>query len=381
MDYQITMVTLGQAVASGSSTARYIPWSANKYPFTLANPTLSTITIRDDDQVLNSRSYSPNETEQYLTTATTFGHGAGAQTVPAGTKISNFLASLIRDGQGNEFRALFPRDFSGPHGEELGGRHSVLILPQPKPDPVTGQPVYPTFDPTETFRFVRQITPTSGDGNAPTYPPPAAAPCFVAGTLIDTMFGPRAIETLAAGDMIRTRDNGMRWLSWVGSVRIGAAQLDLQPNLRPVRIRAGALADGVPARDLTVSPQHRILLRSATARRLFGEDEILVAAKHLIGLPGIEAICPAGGVTYWHMLFDGHEVVLSDGAWSESLFTGPQAMKVLGPAAQREILALFPHLSDPSFRPAGARRMLTGREGRQLAGRHARTSRQLVEES
>lgn len=380
MDYQVTMLTVSQVIPSGSSgNARYAPWYNQYSSISLSNPTLSTITITDDDPVLNSRYYSPGETQQFLAEDTTFGYGAGAQTVVAGTKISNFTASLIRDQDGNEFHALFPRDFNGSIGTELGGRYSVLIMPVERIDPVTGESSYPSFDPNASFGYVRTVPLQSGDAGAPSYAPSAAVPCFASGTMIDTMFGPRAIDSLSVGDMIRTRDNGMRWLSWIGSTYLDAGTLDQQPNLRPIRIRAGALAQGVPTRNLIVSPQHRILVRSSIARRLFGEEEILVAAKHLVGLPGIEVMRPDHGVTYWHMLFDGHEVVSSDGAWSESLFVGPQAMEAVGPDARNEIFALFPQMSQPGFQAIGARRLLSGREGRDLAQRHARHARHLVE--
>lgn len=382
MDYQITMLTVSQAIPRGTgATQKFAPWSNNFNPITFQDPVLSRISITDDDPQFNSGYYTPTETQQTLTNDTTFGYGASAQTLPAGTKLENWFGSTLVDinDPSNTFVVMFPYGFSaGTSPPVYGNYQSVLIFPQPKI--VDGETVYPTFDLTASYRFKEiQNVIRGADGQA--YPPQSAVPCFVSGTMIDTMFGPRAIESLTVGDMIRTRDNGMRWLSWIGSTYISPAQLDLQPNLRPIRISAGALADGIPARNLTVSPQHRILVRSSTARQMFGEDEILVAAKHLIGLPGIEAICPVHGVTYWHMLFDGHEVVLSNGAWSESLSTGPQAMKAVGPEARQEILTLFPHLADPSFRAAGARRLLTGREGRKLAGHHARNSRQLIEET
>ena len=74
-------------------------------------------------------------------------------------------------------------------------------------------------------------------------------------------------------------------------------------------------------------------------------------------------------------------MVRSNGAWTESLYTGPEALKAVSGAARREILALFPHLSDPGFRSTGARRLLNGREGRKLAQRHVKNSRQLVNEA
>ncbi|MDP5305977.1 Hint domain-containing protein [Paracoccus spongiarum] len=382
MDYKITMLTVSQPIPSASSgTGLFAPWSTVSGKIVFQNPVLSTISITDDDPVLTSRQYSQDPSQQALTHDTTFGHGATAVTLPAGTKMQNFISSVIADSQGNSFVMLFPRTYDAPNSAPiLGGKHSVLVFPQPKTNPDTGEVTYPVFDLQASYSLKSIKTIQNAGRDAEPYPPQSPAPCFAQGTMIDTIFGPRAIETLSVGDMIRTRDNGYRWLSWIGATPLDAARLELQPNLRPIRIRAGALANGVPARDLTVSPQHRMLVRSSIAQRMFGEAEILVAAKHLVGLPGIEILRAEAGVTYWHMLFDGHEVVMSDGAWTESLFTGPQAMEAVGPAARREIVALFPQLQDPGFTPDGARRMLNGREGRRLAERHARHQRQLVEE-
>ncbi|MDT9702188.1 Hint domain-containing protein, partial [Streptomyces sp. P17] len=92
-----------------------------------------------------------------------------------------------------------------------------------------------------------------------------------------------------------------------------AAALAANPHLRPVRIRAGALGAGVPARDLVVSPQHRVLLRSGIARRMFGASEVLVAAKQLLALDGVELASDLDSVTYVHFLFDRHQIVQSEG--------------------------------------------------------------------
>ncbi|MDT9694193.1 Hint domain-containing protein, partial [Streptomyces sp. P9(2023)] len=87
--------------------------------------------------------------------------------------------------------------------------------------------------------------------------------------------------------------------------------------------RAGALGAGVPARDLVVSPQHRVLVGSRIAQRLFGCGEALVAARHLLGLAGVSVDHPAGGLTYLHLGFEHHEIVRSEGMWTESFFPGP----------------------------------------------------------
>ena len=133
----------------------------------------------------------------------------------------------------------------------------------------------------------------------------------------------------------------------------------------------------MPAQDLLVSPQHRILIRSHIAQRMFGSSEVLVAAKQLLAINGIEQIA-ADAVTYFHILFDQHEIVVSNGAETESLYTGPQALRSVGPAARQEILDLFPQLLDEAFVVEAARPLSSGRMGRKLAMRQAQQGRALL---
>lgn len=204
--------------------------------------------------------------------------------------------------------------------------------------------------------------------------------CFTSGTLIDTDRGAVHVEDLRAGDMVRTMDSGFQAVRWVGSRQIAASELAANPNLCPIRVRAGALGGGLPERDLLVSPQHRILLRSKIALRMFDSDEVLSAAKHLAVLEGIEIASDVRDVIYVHFLCDRHEIVFAEGTPTESLYTGAQALKSVSAAARAEILALFPELHDraPDQRPLPARPLLRGREARQLAIRHARNTKPLL---
>lgn len=203
-----------------------------------------------------------------------------------------------------------------------------------------------------------------------------AMPCFARGTLIETDRGPVLIEELAEGDLVVTRDNGLQPIRWIGSRRLAGAEL--ADNLRPIRIRRHALGTGIPARDLLVSPQHRVLVRSKIAQKMFGTNEVLVAAKQLCQIDGIDIADDLAEVEYFHMLFDRHEVVISNGAETESLFTGPEALKAVGPQAREEILTIFPELADRDYAPVAARPLASGRMGRKLAVRHAQNHKALV---
>ncbi len=169
-------------------------------------------------------------------------------------------------------------------------------------------------------------------------------PCFTAGTEIATRFGPVRIEDLRTGDRVMTRDNGYRPIRWIGARRFDATVLADYPELQPVRIAAGALGAGRPARDIIVSPQHRMLLTGAEAIALAGESEILLAAVDLIGL-GVAERAPLDAVIYFHIMFDAHEIVWANGCWSESFLPEAAALDGLHTAQRREILTIFPELA------------------------------------
>ena len=202
--------------------------------------------------------------------------------------------------------------------------------------------------------------------------------CFVRGTLIKTEFGVVPVEELVEGMLVLTRDHGLQPVRWIGARMLDAETLRLHPNMRPIRIRTGALGENTPTRDLLVSPQHRILVRSKIAQRMFGAMEVLVAAKQLCQLQGIDIADDVSEVEYFHFLFDQHEVVYSNGAETESLYTGPQALKSVGPAALEEIVTLFPQLKNAETVPSAARELPSGRKARQLAMRHLQHSKPLV---
>lgn len=201
--------------------------------------------------------------------------------------------------------------------------------------------------------------------------------CFLRGTRIKTINGEILVEELSQGDRVLTVDNGYQPIRWIGSRNFSAKQLLDHKNLRPVRIRAAALGSAFPETDLLVSQQHRVLVSSKIAQRMFdGSPEVLVAAKHLVLIDGID-IVNSQGVEYYHFLFDRHEVVFSSGAKTESMYTGPEALKSVSSEARHEILTIFPDLASIDYEAMSCRPLVNGRMGRKLAIRHKNNSKNL----
>ncbi len=87
---------------------------------------------------------------------------------------------------------------------------------------------------------------------------------------------------------------------------------------------------------------------------MFGATEVLAVAKQLLQIEDIDIVQDIEGVEYFHVLFDGHEIVISNGAETESLYTGKEALMGVGPAAREDIFTLFPELRDAAQTPPGA---------------------------
>lgn len=167
--------------------------------------------------------------------------------------------------------------------------------------------------------------------------------CFTPDAQIMTPRGPVAAADLKVGDKVVTRDNGARPLAWIGQKSLGLGQLIASPELAPVTIKAGALGNGLPECDLIVSPNHRVMLAGEAPRLLFDAPEVLVAAKHLVGRRGITQSVP-NAVTYMHLMFEEHQLIMSNGAWTESFQPAEHALRGVESTQRDELLTLFPEL-------------------------------------
>lgn len=171
-----------------------------------------------------------------------------------------------------------------------------------------------------------------------TAPNPPIIICFGEGTLIETINGPKAIETLSAGERVKTLDSEYMPIRWIGKTKLDWFKLAKSPQLRPIVIRKNAFGAGTPAVDLVLSPNHRVLVSDWRAQVYFGEEEVLVPVKSLVDGVDIFVDQEVSSVTYYHLLLDEHEVVWSNGLPSESLLLGSQAFCALSDQSMTEIL-------------------------------------------
>jgi len=153
--------------------------------------------------------------------------------------------------------------------------------------------------------------------------------CFSRGTGISTPNGQRAVETLAIGDEVLNVDGKAVAVKWVGRQTLSSFTARLSGEL-PVCISAGALGNGLPHRDLLVSPGHALLV-----------DGALVNASALVnGTSIVKLQAWQGDVEYFHIETEAHEVILAEGAAAETFIDSVSRERFDNYA---EYLALYPN--------------------------------------
>ena len=179
-------------------------------------------------------------------------------------------------------------------------------------------------------------------------------PCFLTGTMIATPDGERAVETLSQGDLVLTAEGAAKAIRWLGRSTLASRFADPVRDL-PVRIKAGALGENQPARDLLVSPGHAMLI-----------DGVLVHAGALVnGTSIVRETGIKGRFTYFHVETDGHDVLLAEGAATESFLLGGEDMKFDNwderPESAPPAELAYPRVKAPRQMPRSVRELLESR--------------------
>ncbi|MEM1234229.1 MAG: Hint domain-containing protein [Pseudomonadota bacterium] len=286
----------------------------NGQTLTINSPSWTPITIRDNDV-----NFSDNDSSQRLDGAqeingTTYGDGAKLE--------AEFSFDATYNGQTWTLIAFNVNDSSPAYGTIEG----IAVIGGPGGFPPPGVTLQ-LDNGTEFPSFA-----------AADYATPI---CFDAGCPILTPGGYRSVESLRPGDLVLTADHGAQPILWAGSRRafgVGA--------FAPVEISAGTLGND---RTLRVSQQHRILITGPEAELLFGESEVLVPARALLGRSGVSVVS-GERVHYHHILLPNHAIVDCAGMATETFLPSAYGLSQISEAARRELNAILPAL--PAYTPA-----------------------------
>ncbi len=301
-----------------------------------ANATPGLLTITDNNNVLQDNASAQNVDGDQTIGSTFYGDGENIQAeytvvVTDGTQNYTLYGIALGPGYSNVVGLAFLDEFP-PFGQEL-----TVVSTSEGPNAARG----PTYD--------------------------ELAICFTTGALVLTPAGPVPIETLSAGDQVVTRDRGTQVIQWASASDFTSQQLGLRPHLAPVLIKRGAIAPGSPARDMIVSPNHRMLINSWRAEMLFGVKEVLVTASALLNDTTVTRLGPETPVTYRHILFDRHEIITVDGASTESFQPSVPVIDSLQAQVRDELFEIFPDLrAAPDQMGQTARPVLRASEARLL---------------
>ncbi|PTM97135.1 Hint domain-containing protein [Rhodovulum imhoffii] len=212
-----------------------------------------------------------------------------------------------------------------------------------------------------------------------TLTPDDAVLCFDSNAMIQTTRGEIRAGDLEVGDLVATMDHGYQPILWVHETEMLPEIQVENPKVWPIRISQGALGANHPRKDLTVSPQHRIVLRSMICERMFGTTEVLVNAKSLLAVDGVTQEQPTEKFYYVHVLLERHEIIFANGHPSESLLPGEMVLEALT-QNDREILknALSETaLSSKLIKPV--RPIVKGREVKKMIKRHQKNNKPLFD--
>jgi len=272
--------------------------------------------------------------------------------------VTDTSGSYIAGGSNVTMYAEFQYNLVAPDGSTIT-LYAVEI--DSNPSSSSGSGILVGYLPSEplvegvTYTFTTSNTTPSNDM---AYGDIAGAVCFTPGTLIATPIGAQRVEDLRVGDLVITADSGIQAIRWVGKKDISGARLEARPNLRPVKIKKDALGIGLPMQDMWLSQHHRILLSGHAPAITFGSSQMLAPAKGICNDHSIYLDHSIKKTTYYHILFDQHEIVFSNGLPTESFHPGAVGLDAVEEGCRAELFEVFPELKvnpisfGPSVRPS-----------------------------
>jgi hypothetical protein len=225
-------------------------------------------------------------------------------------------------------------------GADLRGKQIAVIE-------ANGQRYFILTDGTGSFTIMDAFPNGAHDITAVNTTSPVVV-CFLNGTLIETETGPRPIDDLQVGEKICTADGRLVPLRWIGARIISPAEMMFYPHLQPVTIPKGLFGPDLPFKTLRLSAPHRVAMGGGHVQLYFGFDNALMPVHHLTHYGAFRSL-PQRNVTYYHLMFDEHEIIVANGVPCESYQLGQIGVLALTPDQYEAAISACPGQTEASL--------------------------------
>jgi hypothetical protein len=208
--------------------------------------------------------------------------------------------------------------------------------------------------------FAGDVFHLESDGGSGLFITESDQPCYCRGTLILTDRGERKVEELEIGDELVTLAGEHRPIKWIGRRGYAGRYILGRQDILPICIKPGALGDDVPRRDLWISPHHAMFLEGG-----------LIEARDLVNGVSIVQATQVDEVEYFHLELDSHDVIIAEGAPSETfidddcrmMFRNAHEYALLYPNEQQRPARFCAPRLDEGYEVEAARRHIDTRAG------------------
>jgi hypothetical protein len=163
-------------------------------------------------------------------------------------------------------------------------------------------------------------------------------PCYLKGTQVRTPGGDRPVEALRIGDLVMTRDGQALSVKWIGRRSYRDWLAVGNEDAQPILFKTASIADGVPSRDLYVSPEHAMFI-----------EGVLVPACHLVNGASVVKMEGVEEIDYFHLEFDRHVVIFAEDAPAESFVDDDSRMLFHNADEYRRLYSDEPRRVDAEF--------------------------------
>lgn len=163
--------------------------------------------------------------------------------------------------------------------------------------------------------------------------------CFTTGMRFQTKNGLTAAEDLEVGQEVETFDNGYQPIRFIYRRKVLATGTHA-----PIVFEKGALGSN---ERFVVSQKHRIHTSMLEGRASWYHDKFsnnLIEARELLNGTSIRILTTQKDVEYFHIMFDNHELVWSEGVLSETWQPHRRNLR-RDKALREELLSIFPEIA------------------------------------